>query len=212
MLSPWKESLEFRVERARRERVGALTICTDIILAKCDGKLSTRPDRSQVKSHSIQYNRTELCVGVVLDNIPVDRRVCGSTGGENNTIITDRASIACVTIKLAGSIQDKAASCQESIDHKIGDNSTYKTKEVENGSVPEGTHMRDPLLRPSSVRAVNGNITFSSPISKKITYKQKSVADISSIFGGCGGKEALRSANRKYPHLNAKPSQPMFCI
>ena len=83
------------------------------------------------------------------------------------------------------------------------------SKEVENSLVPEGTLIRDPLLRPSSVRATTGIVTYLSPISKKKSYKQKLVADISSIFGGCGRKEALRSANRKYPHLNAKPSQPM---
>ena len=44
-----------------------------------------------------------------------------------------------------------------------------KQKKVENSLVPEGTLIRDPLLRPSSVHAATGNITFSSPISKKRT-------------------------------------------
>ena len=61
---------------------------------------------SLVKPNSIQYDRTE-----VLDDIPVDRQVCECTGGENDTNITDRASIAsiaCGTIELVGNIRDGA--------------------------------------------------------------------------------------------------------
>ena len=101
--------------------VGALTMGTKMIILVCDGKLSTRPYHSLVKPQSIQYDWTDVCVGV-LGDIPVDRHLCESTGGENDTNITDRVSIACGTTKLVGYIRDGAALCQERIHQKNGDN------------------------------------------------------------------------------------------
>ena len=193
---------QFRLERARREGlrwVGVVTMHTrKNILVECDGYLPARPDQG-----------SEVCMQ---DDTLVDRRVCGYTGGVNDIDITDRASIACGTSRLVGSIRTGSALGQDNIHNKENggnEKSMNMSKEVENSLVPEGTLIRDPLLRPSSVRAATEIVTFQSPVSKKKSYKQKSVAAILGIFGGGGGGKVLHSSNKEYQHLNAKPGQPM---